>query len=57
MLYRRFDGDLALVKAAGTEERVRDRGLAPRAITASCVRRIPAGSALPGVLEVAEKLG
>ncbi|GAB4587282.1 sigma 54 modulation/S30EA ribosomal C-terminal domain-containing protein [Nocardia sp. IFM 10818] len=57
LLYRRFDGDLALVKAAGTEDRARDRGLAPRAISASCVRRIPAGSAMPGALEVVEKLG
>lgn len=40
LIYRRFDGDLALVTAAGSEERSRDRGLAPRAISVPCVRRI-----------------
>ncbi|GAB2555578.1 sigma 54 modulation/S30EA ribosomal C-terminal domain-containing protein [Nocardia heshunensis] len=42
LLYRRFDGDLALVTATGSEDRVRerdrDRGFQPRAI-AGCVRR------------------
>ncbi|MEC3958743.1 hypothetical protein VMT65_37295 [Nocardia sp. CDC153] len=51
LLYRRFDGDLALVSAAGSERgafedraRERDRGLQPRAIP-GCGRR-----ALPGVM-------
>ncbi|MFE3001246.1 sigma 54 modulation/S30EA ribosomal C-terminal domain-containing protein [Nocardia sp. NPDC059246] len=43
LLYRRFDGDLALVTAVGTGDRSRDRDrdrvLQPRAI-ASCVRRV-----------------
>ncbi|MEU1210111.1 sigma 54 modulation/S30EA ribosomal C-terminal domain-containing protein [Nocardia sp. NPDC005825] len=40
LLYRRFDGDLALVTAAGSEDRARDRERArqPRVIS-SCVRR------------------
>ncbi|BAW05936.1 hypothetical protein [Nocardia seriolae] len=45
LLYRRFDGNLSLVTANGSEDRMRerDRGLQPRAI-AGCVRR-----ALPSV--------
>ncbi|MEV6772990.1 sigma 54 modulation/S30EA ribosomal C-terminal domain-containing protein [Nocardia sp. NPDC051030] len=59
LLYRRFDGDLALVTAAGaavtTEERARERGLQSRAI-APCVRRpLPTAAGVPeltvGVVE------
>ncbi|MBL1077989.1 hypothetical protein JK358_26650 [Nocardia sp. 2] len=52
LLYRRIDGDLTLVTAAGYEERTRDRdrGLQPRVI-AGCVRR-----ALPSGVGVVEKL-
>ncbi|MFI1918540.1 hypothetical protein [Nocardia sp. NPDC020380] len=48
LLYRRFDSDLALVTAAGSEDRFRDRdrGLQPRAIP-GCGRR-----ALPPVLSL-----
>ncbi|QLY33797.1 sigma 54 modulation/S30EA ribosomal C-terminal domain-containing protein [Nocardia huaxiensis] len=52
LLYRRVDGDLTLVTASGSEERMRERerGLQPRVI-AACVRR-----ALPSGVGVVEKL-
>ncbi|MGX1807925.1 sigma 54 modulation/S30EA ribosomal C-terminal domain-containing protein [Nocardia sp. NPDC055321] len=39
LLYRRFDGDLTLVAAIGSDERPRDRGLQPRVLSTTCVRR------------------
>ncbi|WP_458688921.1 sigma 54 modulation/S30EA ribosomal C-terminal domain-containing protein [Nocardia tengchongensis] len=52
LLYRRFDGDLALVADAGSEERGRDRDRArqPR-VMAGCVRR-----ALPSAVEATSRI-
>ncbi|MCU1640012.1 MAG: uncharacterized protein JWN03_287 [Nocardia sp.] len=57
LLYRRFDGDLTLVTAAGSEDRPRDRGLQPRAMVVPCVRRhAPEQSARDASLSFSDRL-